>query len=137
MSEYRRRRASLALGLTPLIDLVFLLLVFFLLTAHFVEEQSLEIQLPEAESGKNTAASVPEALDIFINAEGRIRFQDEWVSAETLSSRLAEILARTPDRPVRARGDARAPLQPVVKVLDAANRAGARTLDIIATPSPR
>ena len=45
------RRSSHVPNLTPLIDIVFLLLIFFMLTSHFVREDALDIQLPEAESG--------------------------------------------------------------------------------------
>ncbi|MES9888895.1 MAG: biopolymer transporter ExbD, partial [Candidatus Sedimenticola sp. 6PFRAG1] len=43
---YERRRSSTVLNLTPLIDIVFLLLVFFMLTAHFIQEERIDIELP-------------------------------------------------------------------------------------------
>ena len=51
MGSERRRRAGALLNLTPLIDIVFLLLVFFMLTSHFIEDQTIDINLPKANSG--------------------------------------------------------------------------------------
>ncbi|MEE9358745.1 MAG: biopolymer transporter ExbD, partial [Sedimenticolaceae bacterium] len=50
MGSERRRHSNVVLNLTPLIDIVFLLLVFFMLTAHFIEDESIAIDLPEATS---------------------------------------------------------------------------------------
>ena len=61
-------------NLTPMIDIVFLLLVFFMLTAHFVKDQSLDIALPEA----NSAANLEDqgGLEILINNKDEILFAE-------------------------------------------------------------
>lgn len=127
------RGASIGLSLTPLIDIVFLLLVFFMLTAHFVEERALDIQLPEARTGQ--ARQTEEPLTVVLGPDGEVRVAGEAVAREHLGEALRSGLAGRPDRRVRIRGDARADLGAMVEVLDAARGAGARALDV-ATRSP-
>ncbi len=126
--EYRRR-SSFGLNLTPLIDIVFLLLVFFMLTAHFVEERALDVDLPSTEA---SAAEVekPQA-EIIIGAEGELLVNDRPVQPETLEDALRQILHAPGPKTVRLRADRTAQLEPAVQAMDAARRAGALSLDII------
>ncbi|WP_143558479.1 ExbD/TolR family protein, partial [Solemya velum gill symbiont] len=55
MAYERPRHSNVVLNLTPLIDIVFLLLVFFMLTAHFIEDQALVVDLPDANSAPAAA----------------------------------------------------------------------------------
>ncbi|HKI60353.1 MAG TPA: biopolymer transporter ExbD, partial [Mariprofundaceae bacterium] len=64
------RRSGQAPNLTPLIDIVFLLLVFFMLTAHFVRDEGLPIELPEAASAISLENNKP--VEISISSDGRI-----------------------------------------------------------------
>lgn len=123
----RHRRASLALNLTPLIDIVFLLLVFFMLTAHFVEEESLSVDLPDAASADSLEAQ--ESLEIVIAADGAIHIAGRVVAADKLEAAIRAALGAAST--VQLRGDAGTPLQQVVEVMDAARRAGAEALDIV------
>jgi len=63
------RRSSHVPNMTPLIDIVFLLLIFFMLTSHFVRDDALNIQLPEAESGEQLDED--QSIEIAINAQGQ------------------------------------------------------------------
>lgn len=124
-----RRRSGQMPNLTPLIDIVFLLLVFFMLTSHFVQEQAIDIDLPVAESGE--AVSEDTQLELVINAEGRFLLDDHFVEAESLEAVLREKLQQRSDKNLRVRGDRHAPLGQAVSVLDAARKAGASGVDIV------
>lgn len=124
-----RRRISQVPNLTPLIDIVFLLLVFFMLTSHFVQEQAIDIDLPVADSGE--AVSEDKQLEVVINAEGVLLIDDHIVAAESLEGVLRQYLAEREDSLVRVRGDRGAPLGLAVLVLDAARKAGAGGVDIV------
>ena len=115
--------------LTPLIDIVFLLLVFFLLTAHFVKDESLDITLPEAES--SLPLQDEQALQIVLDKDGRILLQDKPVAADKLTETLRHALQGRNNKQVLLRGDQAAQLGLTVKVMDAARKAGAESLDII------
>lgn len=123
-----RRRISHVPNLTPLIDVVFLLLVFFMLTSHFVREETIAIDLPEAESG---AADDSEHLMVTLDAAGRILLHDHFVETVDLENRLRQELSLRPDKVVRIRGDRAATLGLTVTVLDAARKAGANAVDIV------
>ena len=123
------RRSSDVPNLTPLIDIVFLLLVFFLLTAHFVRDEGIAIQLPEAESA---VASDDDALvEVLIDAEGRIRLDKEEVPVDQLEARIRASLEGKEKKWVTLRGDRSTQLQITVSVLDAARRAGAESVDVV------
>ena len=124
-----RRRSTQAPNLTPLIDIVFLLLVFFMLTSHFVQEQSLNIELPVADSGD--AVGEDNQLEVVIAKDGRLLINDHFVEDEALQEVLRSALAGQEDKQVRIRGDRTSPLGRSVTVLDAARRAGASGVDIV------
>ena len=116
-------------NLTPLIDIVFLLLVFFMLTAHFVKDQSLDINLPEANSASNLEDQG--ALEIVINNNGDILIDKKIIKSDELGVALQQSLQSRSNKQVILRGDKSSKLDLTVKVMDAARKAGAESLDII------
>lgn len=124
-----RRKAGQMPNLTPLIDIVFLLLVFFMLTSHFVREQSLNIDLPVADSGE--AVNEDGQLEVVINTEGLFLIDEHIVEEQNLEGVLRQHLADRREKLVRVRGDRGAPLGQAVTVLDAARKAGADSVDIV------
>ena len=130
MGYKRPRHSNVVLNLTPLIDIVFLLLVFFMLTAHFVEDQALLVDLPDADNAP-TAAEHEEIVTVVISAQGEILINNQQVSDDELVQSLRNALDKSEDRMVRIRGDNEANLGVAVKVLDAAEAAGAKAVDIL------
>ena len=122
------RRSSHVPNLTPLIDIVFLLLIFFMLTSHFVREDTLSIQLPEANTSQ---PSDKEAIEIIIDAEGKWLYKNEILNAVTLSQVLHEDLLQRPDKQVRIRGDKSSNLASTVNLLDIARDSGATGVEIV------
>ncbi len=123
------RRSSHVPNLTPLIDIVFLLLVFFMLTSHFVQDDALNIQLPETESGE--ALDRKKSIEIVIDASGQWLYREQVVDAEALRLVLQADLSGLENKRVRIRGDKSSDLGSAVKVLDIARRAGATGVDIV------
>ncbi|MCF7821297.1 MAG: biopolymer transporter ExbD [Mariprofundaceae bacterium] len=123
------RRSGQALNLTPLIDIVFLLLVFFMLTAHFVRDQGLPIELPEAITAISLDKNEP--LEITITSSGQIAISGEPVSPEQLVETVTVLLAAKNEKRIVIRGDTGANLGDSVKVIDAARQAGASGVDIV------
>ena len=130
MGYKRPRHSNVVLNLTPLIDIVFLLLVFFMLTAHFVEDQALLVDLPDADNAP-TAAENQEIVTVVISAQGEILINNQQVSDDELVQSLRNALDKSEERMVRIRGDNEANLGVAVKVLDAAEAAGAKAVDIL------
>lgn len=123
------KRNRKTISLTPLIDIVFLLLVFFMLTAHFVKDDALDIVLPEAESAKDIDDN--EVLEIILDKTGHILINEKYISPSELDEVLQSLLNKHDNKRVILRGDEIAQLGLMVKVMDAARKAGAESLDII------
>jgi len=123
------RRSSHVPNVTPLIDIVFLLLIFFMLTSHFVQDDVLNIQLPETESGEQLDEK--KSIEIVINTEGQWLYREKVVDADALLLVLQEDLSKLEDKRVRIRGDKSSDLGSTVTVLDIARRAGATGVDIV------
>jgi len=123
------RRSGQAPNLTPLIDIVFLLLVFFMLTAHFVQNEGLPIELPEASSA--VSLEDQQLLEITVDASGKVYVSGESVQIHQLSDYLRPFLAGQSEKRVLIRGDKDAKLGDSVKIIDAARQAGAAGVDII------
>ena len=116
-------------SLTPLIDIVFLLLVFFMLTAHFVKDEVLDITLPEADSA--TEVENEDALEIILDKQGHILIKQKHIAVSDLDKVLQDMLSTRKNKQVILRGDEVAQLGLTVKVMDAARKAGAKSLDIV------
>ncbi len=119
----------MVLNLTPLIDIVFLLLVFFMLTAHFIEDQAIPIDLPEAQ---NSAKSEDDGfVEVAMTPDGRLLVDGFPTTEEALVETLKGALHAPEKRFVRLKGDHGAQFGLGVKVIDAARAAGAESLDIL------
>jgi biopolymer transport protein ExbD len=124
-----RRRSSLVPNMTPLIDIVFLLLVFFMLTSHFVKEERIALELPNAESG--SALEEKKHLEVVIDAEGKIMIDNRIVEITDLDAVLGDALEKRDEKIVRIRGDHAATLGRAVTIMDAARKANAQAVDIV------
>jgi len=123
------RRSGQAPNLTPLIDIVFLLLVFFMLTAHFVKDQGLPIELPEAVSAVSLDEKEP--LEIAISSSGEITIAGDSVLSAALVEKVSLLLSTRDEKRIVIRGDAGVSLGDSVKVIDAVRQAGASGVDIV------
>lgn len=130
--KFRRRRvesSSLRLNLTPLIDTVFLLLIFFMLTTTFNRESELQIELPQLDSEQPSEAT-NQPIRILINRNGEFAI-NSWDKAlvndslQTISLALAKAAAEQGNEPsLLITADANAPHQAVMRALEAARVAG-------------
>jgi biopolymer transport protein ExbD len=112
--------------LTPIVDMVFLLLVFFMVGAKFANPV-FELELPAADSG----GPAPRAeATISIDARGSLYLNRDAITPAELTRRLETIVAADPNAPVILRSDAGARFSAVVRALDASSTAGVRNLAI-------
>jgi len=112
-------------NLTPLIDVVFLLLIFFMVSTTFEHQSRIQIDLPEA----SAEATRPddESLEIIIDAQGRFFLGDQQVintEMQTLKGAIRKFLGNRKIVPVIIRADAMTPHQAVVTALDATSQLG-------------
>ena len=123
-----RRRRSL-ISLTPLIDVVFILLLFFMLASSFLDLHSIVLDAPAEGSG---APAVEGALLVDVRLDG-VRFAGQYVGMEELVQRVRIALADAPDRRVLVRPAERVKLQDTVRILDALSAAGVKQLSLMET----
>jgi biopolymer transport protein ExbD len=124
------------INLTPLIDVVFLLLIFFMVTTTFTNETHLKLDLPEAQGGQ--PPSLPEKIEILISAEGNYSVNGEALVNSQMKTLMAAIEAKgqgKKDLPFVITADAKVPYEKVVLVMDAAGRMGYANLSMT-TKSP-
>ena len=124
------------MNLTPMVDVVFLLLVFFLAATTFArEEVELDLRLPEAKSGQ--PASVGQQLVVNVMADGRLSVEGREVTLEALRQKLVAAQQRNAQQAVLVRGDHAARFGLGLQVLDACRLARIHKVDVAALPAPK
>jgi biopolymer transport protein ExbD len=121
----RQRREEVGINLTPLIDVVFLLLIFFMVSTTFTRETQLSIDLPEAEG--QVKESTREQIEILIDEAGRYRVNGQGLvdaRMRTLQAAIYKISAGDTTMPMIITADAQAAHEDVVRAMDAAGRMG-------------
>lgn len=131
MKFRRRARAPLEVNLTPLIDVVFLLLIFFMVSTTFKQESQLTVDLPEATGLKRD--EVTQQIEIVIDEEGNYRVNGRPLvdnRVRTLQAALYEESEGDTTLPMVISADAQAAHQAVVRAMDAAGQMGFTRLTI-------
>ena len=121
----RRNRDPLEINLTPLIDVVFLLLIFFMVSTTFSKETQLVIDLPESSIEETSLEE--EVVDISISKRGSIAVNQRLILDADLDSLIAAITKVSGTKntvPIVISADAETPHQSVVMAMDAAGRVG-------------
>jgi biopolymer transport protein ExbD len=133
-----RQRAQPEVNLTSLIDVVLLLLVFFMVSTSFVKQSQITIRLPEAESTA-IVQEVPEQIDIMITAAGTYLVNGRELinnRAETIRNALQKTSGNNNKLPLTISADANAKHQDVVTAMDVAGRLGFTQISIATVNDP-
>ncbi len=120
----QRAESQLSIEMTPMIDMVFLLLIFFLVATSFhQEEREMQIALPVAQSAGPISVVLRE-LVINVDRQSRIIVSGREISPEDLSGIVVDALAANPEQKVTIRGDRSVAYEAVVRVLDICKAGG-------------
>ena len=118
------------LNLTSMIDVLFLLIIFFMVGTKFIEsERQIELKLPQVKPG-TTLSAAPEKKVVNVYRDGAITLDRRTVSLDELSERLASARSQYPALGVQVRGDGAAAFERVANVLAACKKAGVADLSI-------
>lgn len=118
-------RAQVTLNLTPLIDVLFLFIIFFMLTGTFKRVGELRLSLPEAETAAPAAsADADRRLDLVATEDGRLLLEGLPIELSRLDARLRELLAAEPGRGIMIKAESGVRHGRVVKLLDIVRGAG-------------
>jgi biopolymer transport protein ExbD len=133
--KFKRDQSMLAMSMTPLIDVVFQLLLFFIFATRFADENlELEVPLPDASEAR-PITYVPQEIFININQEGQYFVRGRTVNEAELEDILLQAVANNPtNQSVRIHADRHAEFQAVVTAVNLCKRVGIRdyTADIAA-----
>ena len=119
---HRKPEEDVSINLTPLIDVVFLLLIFFMVSTTFDTTSQLEIRLPEA--SENPAPELPRKLNLLIDPRGRFFVNSRELTSND-SATLRAALERALDgrrMPVVIQSDADSPVQSLVTAMDGGSK---------------
>lgn len=128
---HRQKKEELTLNLTPLIDVVFLLLIFFMVSTSFTRESQIALNLPNADGQKPEKAVnlVEISIDVngnyFINGQGLVDNQKQ-----TLLKALQQIPNVDKNKPLIISSDAKSYYQAVITAMDVAGQAGFKNLSL-------
>jgi len=126
------------IDLVPLIDVILVLIIFFVVTTTFDARSTLQLQLPTAIEQDNSEP--PRSLSVLVNAEGRYFINDQEVlrtDVESVKQTIAAVAGSDREQTVLLRADARTPYQAVVTAQDALGQLGFRRIAIATAPEVR
>lgn len=132
MQLRRKKRRSLILNLTSLIDVLFLLLIFFMISTTFLSTPAIKLELPKASHADPVRH---EPLIVYIDPGGSVYLNDEPVGMSLLEAALKNKLSSSEDKAVVLKADSRVLHGEVVHIMDIIKGAGARRLVVSTQPA--
>ena len=125
----RRKQKDVGIEMGPLMDIVFILLIFFVVTSSFTRETGVDVMKPQAQSASQLEK---ENLLIAITREGTIHMNERQVDLASLQDILKQSLAKAPDREAVVIADKESETGVLVQVIDMCNLAGVKKVSIAA-----
>jgi biopolymer transport protein ExbD len=130
MAGWREEEEGFEIPMTPLIDVVFLLLIFFLVATNFTrKELDHKLKLPQALGGEKSEV-LPEILVINIRQDGTLVIDGKIREAEKLGGIISDWRAKHPDKNVAIRGDGQVPYQKIMQVMGLCKSLGVDNIDL-------
>lgn len=129
-----RERPRPRMNIAPLIDVVFLMLIFFMLTSTFIDTASIDLSM--SRSGPTADAGAGDMLLVDVKRDGELRLNGLTLGLDDLGPELAARAGAKVDTPVALRAEARVPVQRLVAVMDSIQGVGMSNIRL-ATPEAR
>ncbi len=125
----KQREDTDELNISPLIDMIFILLIFFVVTTSFSRETGVEVNKPRASTAKTLSQ---ENILIAVTSEGTIHILEKQVDLNQLTMIVKRLINENPERQAVLFVDRKAPSGEVVDVIDACNLSGVKKVNIAA-----
>ncbi len=125
-TKKNRSKENIELNLTPLIDMIFILLIFFMVTASFVRESGVEVERPVAESSESKAPSAVVSID----ANNTIWIENKTIDVRSVNAWMVNFLHESPEVSVVIASDIMARSGILIQVLDACRMAGIKNVSV-------
>jgi biopolymer transport protein ExbD len=138
MKFYTRKRRAPSVIIVSLIDILAILLIFFIVTTTFrINQPQLQINLPESKSAEQAPAENNQPLVLRVKSAEEITLDEKPVTLESLAASLKTLRDQAPQRPIAMQADREAPFGVVVKVLDALREAGVKNIPAFTQPEQK
>ena len=124
----RRQAEDGGIDISPLIDVVFILLIFFMVSTTFVKDMELELERPSASSASPAST---EALRVYIDRDSQVYVDTAPVQSWMLQSRVRDHLRDAPDSPVLIITDRGVPAEKLIEAVDQCRLAGAADVGVV------
>ena len=135
MKFYTKKRRIPVITIIPLIDILCILLIFFIVTTTFKKEVTqLKINLPESQEAKEAAADSKPPVLLRVKDADNLTLDDKSIAVANLTAALKSQIEREPDRPIAMQADKDANFGLIVKVLDALQAAGVKNVPAFTEP---
>ena len=135
MRFYTRKRRAPSIIIVSLIDILAILLIFFIVTTTFRKNQpQLQINLPESKSAEQAPAEKDEPVVLSVKSADEISLDGKPVTLDLLADALKTVRAQAPARPIAIQAYREAPFGVVVKVVDALKEAGVKNIPAFTQP---
>ena len=136
LAERRKRRTPSSLELAPLLDVLFLLIIFFSVSSTFIKESRFDIELPE--TGEVAEMSVSEtSVGVYVDRYGKLSVgagigEKEPITSSRLREKLSRMMIDQPDTSVSIFGDKKVDYQSIISVMDICRESGIKSISIVA-----
>ena len=118
-------------NITPMLDVVFILLIFFIVTANFIKDPGLEINRPDSETAEITENA---AILIAIGPAGEIYMDGRRIDVRQVKANVVRLLAENPQGSVVIQADEKATADTIMAVMDGAREAGVYNISLASEP---
>lgn len=127
-SKYKKStKLSADINMAPMIDIVFQLLTFFMITSTFIQTASLNVNLPTS----RTSDSIPDQQNtVTLYQNGTMEWNEQNITEKELNQKLQELHQKNPDATVVIQGDEGIPYGTLIKIMDQARSAGLKRLSL-------
>ena len=131
----RKKRTNISddnpLDLTPMMDIVFIMLIFFIVTANFIKEPGLEINRPDSDTAEIQENA---AILIAVGANDEVYMDGRRIDVRQVKANVVKMLADNPQGSVVIQADERAVADTIIKVMDGAREAGVNAISLASEP---
>lgn len=111
------------IDLTPMLDVVFIMLIFFIVTASFVKESTIDVNMPDPQENQQQSDDDNSAIVVTVRANDEIWMDDRRIDIRAVRANIERIHAEKPQAPVVVKADAKSTAKIFVAVADAAREA--------------
>ena len=119
------------INITPMLDVVFILLIFFIVTANFIKEPGLEVNRPDSETAEPTENA---AIFIAVGNAGDIYLDRRRIDKRQVKANVVRLLAENPQGSVVIQADEKATADTIMAVMDGAREAGVYNISLASEP---